>query len=116
MKKWLVTVNSVLAFPFVYTLVCALLSSIADALHWGGLLNGDIMGALVGAPLFLAYVCLPDFGPVLLSLLTFFSAFSLWKIWPQRRVLLMVYLLVFLLYDVYVIWWYATGQKMHLEL
>lgn len=113
MKKCLVVVNSVLTFPFVYILICALLSSIADALHWGGLLNGEIAGTLLGTPLILAYVFLPEVGPILFPLLTAFSAFSIWKTWPQCRVLLGSYLVIFLFYDVFIIWWRATGQ--HVE-
>jgi hypothetical protein len=115
-KKWLFVANSVLVFPFAYILLGALLNEIGDALHMGWLMNGDFMGALIGTPMILAYVCLPDFGPFLLPLLTALGAFSLWKIWPHRRVLLMGYLLVYLLYDIYLVWWYATGQRVHLEL
>ena len=111
MKKWLVVANSVLAFPFLYILTGALLSWAADAVHLGG----EIVGFLFGAPLMLAYVLLPDFGPILIPLLAAFTVFSIWKIWPERRILLGCYLAVFFLYGGYVVWWHATGQKVHLE-
>jgi hypothetical protein len=116
MKKGMVIANTILAFPFIYILFCALLSWIAAALHLGGELNGEITDLLVSAPLILAYVFLPDVGPVLLPLLTALTSFSIWKFWPQRRILLGCYLMVSLLYDAYLVWWYATGQKVHLEL
>ncbi len=115
MKKWIMAANSILVFPFFYVLLGASLSWVADTLHLGGLMDNGVMGFLFGAPMILAYVLLPDAGLILLPVLTAFAAFSMWKIWPERCGFLVGYLLVFLLYDAYLVWWYSTGQKVHLE-
>lgn len=115
MKKWLPVINSVLAIPFSYVLICVLLAYVADLVHWGGMLEGEVTGPLFGLPMIVAYVLLPKGGIFLLPLLTAFVSFSTWKIWPEKRILLGCYLLVFLLYDGYLVWWYATGQTNQLE-
>lgn len=113
MKKWLVVVNSILAVPFIYILFCTLLDWVLDTAHLGGMMNGDIAGFFLDTPMILAYVFLPEVGPILFPLLTAFTSFLIWRFWPQWRILLGCNLLVFLLYDIYLVWWYATGQ--HVE-
>ncbi len=112
-------VTGLLAVPELHRLFASVTGrhevDVIDTLHLGGLMDNGVMGFLFGAPMILAYVLLPDAGLILLPVLTAFAAFSMWKIWPERCGFLVGYLLVFLLYDAYLVWWYSTGQKVHLE-
>jgi hypothetical protein len=72
----------------------------------------ELIDLFFGVPFFMAYYYVPLLGVFFLPLLTAFNIISLFGAKTKKeKILLGLYLLVFLVFDVYIIWWYWTGQK-----
>lgn len=115
MKKFfsleLILINTLLMIPFIFVLLCLLLTIGINAVGLGGIMNLDKFGSFVGIPVLLAYYYFPSWGLYLMPFCTAFNIFSLFKTdLAKGRILLVFYLLILLIYDAYLIWWYWSGQ------
>ena len=109
MKKWSVgTITNLIA---LYSILCLLILYVLGTLKLDFVLNNGILGLLIGFPAIMAYFSAPTIGLVVFPLLTASKFYSILKTVPKERIYLDIGLFVCLLYDLYIIWWYVSGQQ-----